>query len=67
MNQYTGGGIELPGDAKSVGYKKINRFEFAQVFHSEKNNFTGTEQEFVNAGLAYKYLQVDAYKRIVIT
>ena len=67
MNQYTTGGIELPSDAKSVGYKKINRFEFAQVFTSEKNNFTGTEQEFVNAGLAYKYLQVDAYKRIVIT
>lgn len=48
-------GIQLPDDAKKAGYKQFRPYDWKQIFFSPSNNFTGTEQEFVNAGLAYQY------------
>lgn len=58
--------IQLPDDVVSVGYKKTSPFEFSQVFHSPSLDFTGTEAEFLKAGHAYKYVQIDAYTRRTI-
>ena len=58
--------IQLPNDAISAGYKKVNSFEFEQVFYSPSCNFTGTEIEFVRAGYAYAYAYIDRHKRVVV-
>ena len=58
--------IQIPDDAVSVGYKQVRPFHYQQVFCSEKVVFTGTEREFVNAGLGYHYTQVDEYTRCCI-
>ena len=58
--------VQLPNDAVTAGYKKMNSFEFAQVFHSPSCNFTGTEIEFVRAGHGYAYVQLDPHKRVVV-
>lgn len=59
--------IAMPNDVIATGeYKKIGRFDFAQVFFSFANNFTGTEQEFLEQGLAKEYLQISEFKRLVI-
>jgi hypothetical protein len=58
------GGIQLPDDVISKGYRKTGRFEFQQIFYSPSLNFTGTEQEFINKRYAYKYIQLDSSKRI---
>lgn len=59
--------IQLPDDALPVGYKKSRSFEFEQIFRSATHNFTGTEKEFVNAGLAYEYIQLTPFKRLDLT
>lgn len=56
--------IQLPDDVIDKGYKKIGNFEHAQIFYSQKNNFTGTELEFLEAKLAYQYTQLDKFTRI---
>jgi len=60
--------VQLPKDAESMGYKKspTNRFEFNQVFHSEEHNFTGTERDFVAAGLAHEYIELDKFRRLIV-
>ena len=55
--------IQLPKDAESVGYKLVAPYKYEQVFRSIYAKFEGTEQEFINAGLAYKYTQVDKHTR----
>ena len=57
--------IQLPNDAKSAGYKETRPFHMEQVFSSASNNFTGTELEFVSAGLAYHYTQATDFVRIL--
>ncbi len=57
---------QLPNDAVSVGYKTIGRFQYEQVFRSESANFEGTEYEFLEAGHAYAYVQIDKYTRVVV-
>ena len=61
--------IQLPNDVINAGYvrSKKNRFEFEQVFYSPGHDFTGTEEEFIDKGLAYKYRQIDKYRRLIIT
>ena len=54
---------QLPNDAVSCGYKEVRPFHFEQVFHSQSIGFTGTEQEFVVAGHAYNFVQLDAFTR----
>jgi len=56
--------IQLPDDAVSVGYKQTNQFKYEQVFCSQSNNFTGTELQFLKAGLAYEYFQAGAHTRV---
>lgn len=59
------GGIQLPNDSISAGYKQTKPYHFEQVFHSPMHNFTGTEKEFISARLAYKFYESD-YKRFTI-
>ena len=56
--------IQLPNDAVSVGYRETRPYHFEQVFRSAE--FTGTEREFLAAGLAYEYVQLDQCTRRVI-
>ena len=55
--------VQLPNDAKSTGYKQTRPFQYEQVFHSASAGFEGTEREFVEAGHAYAYVQLDAFTR----
>lgn len=56
--------IQLPNDAVSAGYRQTRPFHHEQVFRSESAGFTGTEREFLEAGLAYAYIQLDRYTRL---
>ena len=56
---------QLPNDAVSVGYIKTGPFSFEQVFKSALVGFEGTEREFIEAGYAYAFVQLDAYTRRV--
>lgn len=58
------GGIQLPDDVISKGYRKTGRFEFKQIFYSPSLNFDGTEEDFIKVGYAYRYIQLDSSKRI---
>ena len=60
--------IQLPNDVQSQGYTRSskNPFEFEQVFYSASERFTGTELEFISAGLAYKYIDVNNSKRLKV-
>lgn len=55
--------IQLPDDALSAGYKQTRPFHFEQVFESLSIGFQGTEREFVEAGFAYAYVQIDTHTR----
>ena len=57
---------QIPDDAVSVGYIETSPYQFEQVFHSSKNGFTGTEREFVEAGLGYEYREMGKHTRLVI-
>lgn len=56
--------IQLPNDARSVGYKEVRPFQNEQVFHSLSARFTGTEKEFVLAGHGYTYQQLGTHTRM---
>jgi hypothetical protein len=60
--------IQLPNDVQSQGYTRSskNLFEFEQVFYSASESFTGSELEFISAGLAYKYIDVNDFKRLKV-
>jgi len=58
--------IQLPSDAVARGYKETRPFHHAQLFHNASRNFTGTEEEFLAAGHAYRYVQIEKYVRLVI-
>lgn len=62
---YRNGGIQLPDDVVSKGYKQTRPFQYEQVFYSEKHNFTGTEKEFIKANLAYEYRNFEDFKRLI--
>ena len=59
--------IALPNDAKATGYREIRPFQFEQVFSSESAKFTGTEKEFLKAGLAYAFNPIDDFMRLVVS
>ena len=58
--------IQLPNDVVAQGYKQTKPFHYEQVFTSASKNFTGTELEFLRAGLAYEYTQTDQFTRVAI-
>ena len=58
--------IQLPNDSVSVGYRKTGEFEFSQVFQSKQAGSTGTELEFVKAGIGYAYIEIDKHTRRVL-
>lgn len=58
--------IQLPNDAVAQGYKETRPFRHEQVFFSTKHNFTGTEREFVAAGIGYKYIQIGKSTRLEV-
>ena len=55
--------IQLPNDAVSCGFRLVRPFEWAQLFSSVSCGFAGTEREFLAAGHAYAYVQIDAFTR----
>ena len=58
--------IQLPNDAVAAGYKEVQPYHHEQVFSSESAGFTGTAKEFVAAGHAYHYVQVDQHTRLCL-
>ena len=62
---FRNGGIQLPDDVIYKGYKQTASYTYEQVFYSKKHNFTGTEKEFVSAGLAYQYCDFGNHKRLI--
>ena len=58
--------VQLPNDAKATGYRQTKPYHFEQVFSSVSANFTGTESEFVTAGLGYRYIQTGAFTRVLV-
>ena len=58
--------VQLPNDVVSKGYKEVRPYNFKQVFYSKKYDFTGTEEEFIKKGYAYRYAQLDKHRRVVI-
>lgn len=60
------GGIQLPDDVRSVGYRQVLPFDWQQVFTSTSKGFTGTENEFIKAGLAYRFVQTSPTTRRVV-
>jgi len=50
-----------------MGYKQVRPFHHEQVFHSASAGFTGTEEEFVQAGHAYAYVQLDPHSRRMLS
>lgn len=62
---YRNGGIQLPDDVVSKGYKQTRPFHYEQVVYSEKHNFTGTEREFIKANLAYEYRDFGNHARLI--
>lgn len=58
--------IQLPNDTVSVGYRETRPYHFEQVFSSAATRFTGTEREFLAAGHAYQYVQLDQFTRRVV-
>ena len=59
--------IQLPDDVKEMGYIKTGSYQFSQIYQSKKHNFTGTEKEFLKAGIGYEYISIDKHSRLVIT
>ena len=62
---FRNGGIQLPDDVISKGYKQTASYTYEQVFYSKKHNFVGTERQFINAGLAYQYCDIGNHKRLI--
>lgn len=58
--------IQLPNDAKSIGYRQTKPFYYEQVFSSAMANFSGTEWEFVENGHGYAYQELGDYARVII-
>ena len=58
--------IQLPNDVQAAGYKQTRPFHHEQVFHSPSLDFKGTEREFLQAGHAYVYIQIDAHTRVTV-
>lgn len=58
--------IQLPNDVQSAGYVQARPFHHEQVFYSPSLDFKGTEREFLQAGHAYAYVQIDAHTRVTV-
>ena len=58
--------IQLPNDVQAHGFKLVRPYCFEQVFFSPSTGFVGTEKEFVTAGLAYAYIQVNQFTRVEV-
>ena len=53
--------IMLPDDVESFGFCEVRKFEWAQVYRSKRFDFIGTENDFLTAGLAYRYCPRDRF------
>jgi hypothetical protein len=51
---------------QSAGYVQARPFHHEQVFYSPSLDFKGTEREFLQAGHAYAYVQIDAHTRVTV-
>lgn len=57
--------VSLPDDAVLKGYVR-NGWEWSAVYSSKSVDFEGTEEQFINAGYAYKYTQLGKYARVTV-
>ena len=55
--------IAMPNDAMAAIVKLLRPFHWEQTFTSASCDFTGTEREFVAAGHAYAYIDIDKHAR----
>jgi hypothetical protein len=55
--------ISMPNDVQARGYRETRPYHYEQVFVSPSSGFVGTEREFVKAGLAHAYVQIDNHTR----
>jgi hypothetical protein len=53
--------IALPDDARLIGYRETRPFHWEMVY--QLGDFSGTEQDFLQAGKAYAYRQIDQFTR----
>lgn len=60
------GKVQLPDDIVSMGYKMVSQFRYEQVWYSKEHDFTGTDQDFIDKGYAYRYQDLGDFKRIEI-
>ena len=58
--------IQLPDDVTAQGYVQTRPFQWEQLFYSPSHDFLGTEKDFLDNGIAYKYVQIDSSKRMVV-
>ena len=65
LTSHIKGGIQLPNDVIEKGYIKTSPYKFEQVFYSRKYNFTGTEEQFKKRQIAYEYVQIDQFTRLM--
>ena len=56
---------QLPEDKVLHSYKETSPCYWEPVFHSPSKAFTGTEDEFYEAGHAYLYVQRDKHWRTI--
>lgn len=59
--------IQLPNDVQAKGYREVRPFHYEQVFSSQSSGFVGTANEFLRAGFAYAYVQLDKFTRREVT
>jgi hypothetical protein len=51
--------MQLPNDAVPKGWKETRPCYYEKVFFSPSRNFTGTEDEFYEAGHSYYYWETN--------
>ena len=57
--------VSLPNDARIIGFKEVRPFHYEAVYQS--GDFSGTTQDFLRAGKAYAYRQIDKFTRHEVT
>jgi len=58
--------IQLPDDVKIISQRMMPNYQIETIYHSDRCNFTGTEQEFIKAGHGYKYIQINKFERRLV-
>ena len=57
--------ISLPNDVKKVSESLMRNYQVKTIWFSKVHNFTGTEEDFVKNGYAYRYVEYGDFRRLV--